>query len=158
MKKILITIMTMISFFSFAKNEASDIKLVDYNTNKVKTVSEFKGKTYVKLWASWCPTCLYTLKDVEELSKEKLDFNVITVISPEKIGEQTKADFKEWWNGLNDYKNVKIYFDEEGAFIKKARVRGYPTNVFINSKGEIEKVLTGAMSNKRIKEVIKGLK
>lgn len=43
-------------------------------------LNDQKGKKiYVKYWASWCPICLSSLQDFDELSKEEDDFEVVSI-------------------------------------------------------------------------------
>ncbi|CAM3246790.1 redoxin family protein [Streptobacillus felis] len=156
MKKIIIMLMLIFSSLTFS-GDLDNIVFKDQK-GQVKTIKDFKGKTYIKLWASWCPTCLYTMDHTVELSKEKnLGFNVISVVSPTKKGELNEEDFKKWFKGT-DWTALPVLMDNQGSLIKKARLRGYPTNVFIDSEGNIAKVVTGVISTKKIKEEMSKIK
>lgn len=64
------------------------------------TYSLESGKpAYVKFWASWCPICLSGLKDIDNLSKEEKDFEIVTVVFPGLAGEKKTEDFTR--NGTN---------------------------------------------------------
>lgn len=157
MKKFIVSSLMLFSSVAFAKEKINDLVLKDLSNDKIVTVGDLKGKTYIKVWASWCPVCLSTLPEFNELSgKKNLDFNVISVVSPKTYNEVSEEKFKNWWDGLKaDYKNVKVLADNSAILIRKARIRAYPTNVFINSKGEIEKVQPGAMSTNDIINIMK---
>ncbi|WP_064615410.1 redoxin family protein [Streptobacillus moniliformis] len=151
MKKILAMFLLMLSTtFSFSGS-------LDYISFKdqavqVKKISDYKGKTYIKMWASWCHICLATMPHTVELSKEKnLGFNVISVVSPGRNGELKENDFKKWFKDTG-WTELTTLMDDKGELIKRARLRVYPTNVFLDSRGNIAKVIIGAMSSKRIKE------
>lgn len=109
-------------------------------------------KTYIKVWASWCPVCLDGLSDIDKLSAEKKDYEVITVVSPGMIGEKNKEDFIKWFKGL-DYKNMKVLLDEEGQLIRDYGIRSMPTNIIVDSTGEVVKVIPGQLP----KELVDGI-
>ena len=108
--------------------------------------------TYVKFWASWCPICLSGLEDIDNLSKEKKDFEVITVVSPGLVGEKKTEDFKKWYKSL-EYKNIKVLLDEKGELTKKLNIRVYPTSAVLNKSGKVEKVLPGHLEKAEIKKL-----
>ena len=131
-----------ISIFSFSK-EVSTVKLKDIN-GKEYTFPQGK-KVYIKAWASWCPICLASLEEFNNIDKSKEDFEIVSVVFPGKNGEKKEKDFIEWYKGLG-YNNITVLIDEKGELIKKARIRAYPTSVLINEKGEIEKSQPGVLS------------
>ena len=132
-------------------NEDYTLKDMDGNT---VSLSSFNGKkVYAKFWASWCSICLAGLEDVDKLSAEDKDFEVITIVSPKIRGEKSKEDFIEWFKTL-EYKNIKVLFDEEGKLAKKYGVTAYPTSLYINADGSNTEVKVGHYSNDLIKENI----
>ena len=108
--------------------------------------------TYVKFWASWCPICLSGLEDIDSLSKEMKDFEVVTVVSPGLVGEKKTEDFKKWYKSLG-YKNIKVLLDEKGELTKMLNVRVYPTSAVLNKSGKVEKVLPGHLEKAEIKKL-----
>ena len=71
---------------------------------KTYRLSDYKGKkVYLKFWASWCSTCLSTLADSNELSKEGAgkDYVVLSVVAPSHNGEKSAEDFKSWYQSLD---------------------------------------------------------
>ena len=154
MKKILLFILTIFGMTAFAQNSLEDILFKDLNNKTVK-LSSYKGKkVYVKLWASWCPICLVGLPEIEELSREKTDFHVITIVSPNSRGEKSTDKFIKWYKGL-EYKNITVLLDESGEVIKRVKLRGYPTNIILNEKLEISKVIVGHINKELIKKAVK---
>lgn len=139
---------------------ASELKFKDLEGNDF-TLNELKGeKVYIKVWASWCSICLAGMGEVDQLSLEenaKSDFKVITIVSPGVNGELNEADFKEWVKGL-EYKNIKVYMDQEGAGIKAFGVRAYPTSIFIDAEGNVVKTQVGHMSSEAVREVMESIK
>ena len=83
------------------KDLLESIQLVDMNGNDY-TFSRGKN-IYIKFWASWCPTCLAGLEELDRLAGENNNnFEVITVVFPGINGEKNPAKFKE-----NYYKYLK---------------------------------------------------
>ena len=134
-----------------AEMDLSKVTLKDVNGMSYSFGKDGKP-TYVKFWASWCPICLSGLEDIDNLSKEKKDFEVITVVSPGLVGEKKTEDFKKWYKSLG-YKNIKVLLDEKGELSKILNVRVYPTSVVVNKDGKAEKVLPGHLEKAEIKKL-----
>ena len=134
-----------------AEMDLSKVTLKDVNGMNYSFGKDGKP-TYVKFWASWCPICLSGLEDIDNLSKEKKDFEVITVVSPGLVGEKKTEDFKKWYKSLG-YKNIKVLLDEKGELSKMLNVRVYPTSVVVNKDGKAEKVLPGHLEKAEIKKL-----
>ena len=134
-----------------AEMDLSKVTLKDVNGMNYSFGKDGKP-TYVKFWASWCPICLSGLEDIDNLSKEKKDFEVVTVVSPGLVGEKKTEDFKKWYKSLG-YKNIKVLLDEKGELSKMLNVRVYPTSVVVNKDGKAEKVLPGHLEKAEIKKL-----
>ena len=134
-----------------AEMDLSKVTLKDVNGMNYSFGKDGKP-TYVKFWASWCPICLSGLEDIDNLSKEKKDFEVVTVVSPGLVGEKKTEDFKKWYKSLG-YKNIKVLLDEKGELTKMLNVRVYPTSVVLNKSGKVEKVLPGHLEKAEIKKL-----
>ena len=134
-----------------AEMDLSKVTLKDVNGMSYSFGKDGKP-TYVKFWASWCPICLSGLEDIDNLSKEKKDFEVVTVVSPGLVGEKKTEDFKKWYKSLG-YKNIKVLLDEKGELSKILNVRVYPTSVVVNKDGKAEKVLPGHLEKAEIKKL-----
>ena len=154
MKKLLSIFLMALSLNAFAQTNLADVQLKDLNNQSV-TLSQYKGKpVYVKMWASWCPICLAGLAEIDDLSAEKdRGFEVITIVSPSHKGEKSPADFIEWYKGL-EYKNITVLLDEKGEIIDKARVRGYPFNLFLDSDLNLKKTVPGHLGAEQISKFI----
>lgn len=155
MKKFLSMILMAFSLNSFAETDLAGISLKDLNNQPV-TLEQYQGKPlYIKMWASWCPTCLAGLAEIEDLSLAKdRNFEVITIVSPTQKGEKTTADFIEWYKGLEDYKNIKVFLDEKGEIIKRINLPGYPFNLFLDQALNIKKTIPGHLNAEQIRQAI----
>jgi len=134
-----------------AEMDLSKVTLKDVNGMNYSFGKDGKP-TYVKFWASWCPICLSGLEDIDSLSKEMKDFEVVTVVSPGLVGEKKTEDFKKWYKSLG-YKNIKVLLDEKGELTKMLNVRVYPTSAVLNKSEKVEKVLPGHLEKAEIKKL-----
>lgn len=138
--------------------QAPDFEMMDQHGNKVR-LSDFKGqKVYIKYWASWCPICLGGLEDINTLSAENNGFKVLTIVAPGQKGEKNVEDFKTWFSGVDNTKNITVLFDTDGAYGVKAGVRGYPTSEYIGSDGVLVKIVPGHADNNTIIDTFKTIK
>ena len=151
-KLFLVIMMLLMGAVAFgAEMDLSKVTLKDVNGMSYSFGKDGKP-TYVKFWASWCPICLSGLEDIDSLSKEMKDFEVVTVVSPGLVGEKKTEDFKKWYKSLG-YKNIKVLLDEKGELTKMLNVRVYPTSVVVNKAGKAEKVLPGHLEKAEIKKL-----
>lgn len=136
---------------------AVDFALQDKDGNEFR-LSEQKGKkVYVKFWASWCSVCLAGLEELNTLAGEQNDFEIVTVVAPDKNGEKKKEDFMKWFDSLG-YSNIKVLFDETGEVTDSYGVRAYPTSAVIGSDGVLLQVVPGHLSNDVLKEAYAKIK
>ena len=143
------------------KKETSGSKKVveaSFKTFDGKTVnlSDYKGKkVYIKVWASWCPTCLAGLEELDRLAGETNNFEVVTVVFPGINGEKNPAKFKEWYDTLG-YKNIKVLYDTDGKLLQIFKIRALPTSAIIYKDLKIDNVIVGHISNGQIKDYFEG--
>ena len=131
---------------SFKTFDGKDVKLSDYKGKKV----------YIKVWASWCPTCLAGLEELDRLAGENnSNFEVITVVFPGINGEKNPAKFKEWYDSLG-YKNIKVLYDTDGKLLQIFKIRALPTSAIIYKDLKIDNVIVGHISNGQIKDYYEG--
>lgn len=130
---------------------AADFELLDLAGNTVK-LSDFSGENvYIKYWASWCPICLGGLEDINTLSGEDNDIQVLTIVTPDHKGEKSAEDFKTWFAGVENTANIIVLFDEKGTYTSAAGVRGYPTSEWIDKGQNIIRIAPGHQDNEMIK-------
>ena len=134
------------------KNLLESIQLTDINGNDY-TFSRDKN-IYIKFWASWCPTCLAGLEELDRLAGETNNFEVITVVFPGINGEKNPTKFKEWYDTLG-YKNIKVLYDTDGKLLQIFKIRALPTSAIIYKDLKIDNVIVGHISNGQIKIILK---
>ncbi|MDP8078654.1 redoxin family protein [Phocoenobacter skyensis] len=155
MKKYFSLLLLVLSFNLYAETNLANTPLKDLNGNQV-TLEQYKGKSvYIKMWASWCSICLAGLDEIDQLSADpNKDYEVITIVSPDYRGEKETAKFIKWYKGLN-YQNITVLLDENAKIVKEAKVRGYPSSVFVDQNLNIQKVIAGHLTISQIDESIK---
>lgn len=135
------------------KDQAPMFELSDVNGNKIALEDLSGKKVYIKYWASWCSACLAGLEELDQLSSEENDFEVLTIVSPDYNGEMNASDFSNWFEALN-YENITVLLDEDGVWSKQYQVPAYPASYYIDSSGELIKEILGHNPNDAIKSEI----
>ena len=97
-------------------------------------LDDFKGKLLIlNFWATWCAPCREEMPSLDDLQSNS-NFDNLKIF-PINIGQEnfTKSDsfFKEL--GIQ---NLDIYFDAPITLAKKFSLRGVPTTILFNKKGE----------------------
>lgn len=109
--------------------------------------------TLVKFWASWCPLCLSTLGEVNNLrDDERLQsVNLVTIASPGQLNEQTLTEFTKWYQGVQaDYPNLPVLIDDKGVLIKTFGVQVYPSWAILDNKGNLVKLVKGNLTEQQV--------
>lgn len=139
--------MDEVSDYTFKTLDGKDVSLADYKGKKI----------YLKFWASWCPICLAGLADINQLADmPPKDAVVLTVIAPGVNREKNLDDFKEWFSGL-EYKTLPVLVDNNGQFLKKLGIVGYPSSAFIDANGKVVRVQPGHVTNEDIMKTLETL-
>ena len=139
--------MDEVSDYNFKTLDGKDVSLADYKGKKI----------YLKFWASWCPICLAGLADINQLADmPPKDAVVLTVVAPGVNREKNLDDFKEWFSGL-EYKTLPVLVDNNGQFLKKLGIVGYPSSAFIDANGKVVRVQPGHVTNEDIVKTLETL-
>lgn len=139
--------MDEVSGYTFKTLDGKEVSLADYKGKKI----------YVKFWASWCPICLAGLADINQLADmPPKDAVVLTVVAPGVNREKSLEDFKEWFSGL-EYKTLPVLVDNDGQFLKKLGIVGYPSSAFIDANGKVVRVQPGHVTNEDIVKTLETL-
>lgn len=158
MKRLLLFLVLLFSAqIAYGKNEDfSKIQLKDVNGVEY-SFGNSKKETYIKFWASWCPICLSGLEELDNLSKETKDFEVVTIVFPGRKGEKKAEDFRKWYQSLG-YKNIKVLLDEKGDVLKLINPRVYPTSAVLDKHAKVQKVFPGHLGKEDIKRMFSSSK
>lgn len=136
--------------------EESGIMLYDFDGNAVDIFADGK-RVYLKAWASWCPSCLAGLGELDTLFTEAHDYKVVTIVSPNEYGEQSEENFKEWLAGLEEHPNVEVLFDRDAEMMNSLNIRAFPTSIYFDSQGNQADMHIGHNANADIDSTMAGI-
>tara|TARA_B100000767_G_scaffold28659_1_gene24861 strand:- start:15 stop:530 length:516 start_codon:yes stop_codon:yes gene_type:complete len=147
MKLLIIFIYLIISNFVYA-SEKPDIKNLilikdpkkyedvifkDINQKNVD-LDDFKGKLIIlNFWATWCAPCMEEMPSLDSLQSNS-NFDNLKVF-PINIGKEKTSKTKIFFKELN-IQNLGIYIDSPITLAKKFSLRGVPTTILFNKKGQ----------------------
>ena len=145
MRFLTIFIFLMLSSFSL---EASEIKnliiyeepkkynnlsFLDDKNNELK-LNSFKGNVILlNFWATWCAPCKEEMPSLDLLEENK-ELNNLKIF-PINIGKDTSNKALSFFKNLK-IRNLNLYFDNPETLAKKLSLRGIPTTILFNKKGD----------------------
>ena len=107
----------------FKDKNQKDIHLVDY-----------KGKLLIlNFWATWCAPCRDEMPSLDTLQSDSRLSNL--KIFPINIGQENLLKSEAFFRELN-IQNLEVYFDPAITLAKKFSLRGVPTTILFNKKGQ----------------------
>jgi len=114
------------------------VKLEKINFNNINNetinLNRFENSlVIINFWATWCAPCVEEMPSLDRLQANPA-FNNLEII-PINIGRDSIEKSKNFYKKLK-IKNLKIYFDKDVELANKFLLRGLPTTIFINKKGE----------------------
>ncbi|MFC1584199.1 redoxin domain-containing protein [Fibrobacterota bacterium] len=116
------------------------------------SLEENRGKIIIlDFWATWCSPCLMTLPILEELNRDYYSRGVrIIGISSEPL--ETLKSFQQ-----KHPHNYALFHDDSQQTQKKYMAWSYPTLVYIDRYGIIQRIEAGARSKEHIESRIREL-
>ena len=110
-----------------------DVIFKDINQKDVN-LDDFKGKLIMlNFWATWCTPCK---EEMPSLDKLQLNNNFSDlIIFPINIGKEDISKLELFFKELN-IQNLDIYIDAPITLAKKLSLRGVPTTILFNKRGE----------------------
>ena len=132
----------------------SSLIFEDFSGNQID-LKDFKEKLIlINFWATWCKPCRNEMPSLDSLYEDKNFKNLkIFAVNMEK---PNKLKTKNFFTVLN-IKNLEIFFDLNLNFVKEFKLRGVPTTILINKKGEEFARIVGEV-NFRDKKFVSWLK
>ena len=102
----------------------------DYDVN----LDDFKGKLLIlNFWATWCAPCREEMPSLDDLQSNS-NFDNLKIF-PINIGQENFSKSDSFFKELG-IQNLEIYFDAPTTLAKKFSLRGVPTTILFNKKGE----------------------
>ena len=111
----------------------SSLIFEDFLGNEVN-LNNYHGKLIIiNFWATWCAPCKEEMPSLDRLYQDNSFKNLVAFAVNMEQPNTEKS--KKFFNDLNIQK-LEIFFDYNLNFVKKFKLRGVPTTVLINKKGE----------------------
>tara|TARA_B100000686_G_C16571773_1_gene853312 strand:- start:347 stop:886 length:540 start_codon:yes stop_codon:yes gene_type:complete len=111
----------------------SALKFEDFSGNKIN-LKNYHGKlVIINFWATWCAPCKKEMPSLDKLSQNLKFKNLL--IFPINMEKPNTVKTKKFFSDLK-IKKLEIFFDENLNFVKEFKLRGVPTTILINKKGE----------------------
>ena len=103
-------------------------------SGKELNLKDYRGKLIIiNFWATWCAPCKREMPSLDRLYQNNNFKNLeIFAINVEETNIQ-KA--KSFFTAL-DIKKLEVFFDYNLNFVNEFKLRGIPTTILINKKGE----------------------
>ena len=109
------------------------INFININ-NEIVNLKRFENSLIViNFWATWCAPCIEEMPSLNRLQVNPI-FNNLKIL-PINVGRDNVQKSKNFFKKL-EINNLEIYFDKDVELANKFLLRGLPTTVFINKKGE----------------------
>ena len=110
-----------------------DVIFTDINQKNVD-LNQFKGKLIIlNFWATWCAPCKEEMPSLDNLQSNS-EFDNLKIF-PINIGQENLSKSDAFFKEIG-IQNLEIYFDAPITLAKKFSLRGVPTTILFNKKGE----------------------
>ena len=111
--------------------QVSQVKFKDFDSKDI-VLNKNDGKIKIlNFWATWCAPCKEEMPSLDKFNVKNPDF-LVYPINLEKINQKKT---KKFYDDLN-IQSLQIFFDPEFQLAKQFKLRGVPTTIFINQKGQ----------------------
>ena len=111
----------------------SSIIFEDFSGNEID-LKNYSGKLIiVNFWATWCSPCKKEMPSFDNLYQDN-NFKNLEVFAV-NMEQPNTLKTKKFFNDLK-IKKLSIFFDRNLNFVKEFKLRGVPTTIIINKKGE----------------------
>ena len=105
----------------------------DFSDNEIN-LKDYHGKlVIINFWATWCAPCKKEMPSLDNLYQDN-SFKNLQVFAV-NMEQPNTLKTKKFFTDLN-IKKLEIFFDNNLNFVKEFKLRGVPTTVLINKKGE----------------------
>ncbi|MCU0974146.1 MAG: TlpA family protein disulfide reductase [Burkholderiales bacterium] len=129
---------------------AQQFSLTDAS-GKIHRLSDHRGKwVLVNFWATWCPPCLEEMPDLGALYDARRGKDLLVIgVAVEFQNPREVIEFAD--NMLVSY---PVVLGDKKVTDQFARIRGLPTTLIYDPKGELVKSHLGAITRKQVEAII----
>jgi len=111
----------------------SSVIFEDLSGNKIN-LKDYHGKlVIINFWATWCAPCKKEMPSLDSLYQDS-NFRNLQVFAV-NMEQPNIQKTKKFFSDLNIQK-LEIFFDYNLNFVKEFKLRGVPTTILINKRGE----------------------
>ena len=111
----------------------SSLIFEDFSGNEIN-LKDYRGKlVIINFWATWCAPCKKEMPSLDSLYQNK-NFKNLQIFAV-NMEQPNTVKTKKFFTNLNIQK-LEIFFDRNLNFVKKFKLRGVPTTVLVNKRGE----------------------
>jgi len=111
----------------------SSLIFEDFSGNEIE-LNDYHGKlVIINFWATWCAPCKKEMPSLDRLYQDK-NFRNLQAFAV-NMERPNKLKTEKFFTDLNIQK-LEIFFDQNLNFVKEFKLRGVPTTILINKKGE----------------------
>ena len=115
----------------------------DFSGNEIN-LKDYKDKlVIINFWATWCEPCKKEMPSLDALYLND-NFKNLKIFAV-NMEQPNTSKTKKFFADLN-IKKLEIYFDSNLNFVKEFKLRGVPTTILINKKGEEFARITGEVN------------
>jgi thiol-disulfide isomerase/thioredoxin len=119
---------------------APEVSFTDLAGHQV-ALAAFKGKlVLLNLWATWCQPCLEEMPSLVKLQEKIEDKLTVVAVSEDRRGKDAVEPFV----AKHGFDTLKIYLDPKSTVGHAFSVRGLPTTLVIDTKGQLVGRVEGA--------------
>ena len=126
-----------VPFDNIAINETpkliSSIIFEDFSGNEIDLKNYLGKLIIINFWATWCAPCKKEMPSLDSLYQDN-NFKNLQVFAV-NMEQPNTSKTKKFFADLN-IRKLEIFFDNNLNFVKEFKLRGVPTTVLINKKGE----------------------
>ncbi|RLQ92793.1 thiol-disulfide oxidoreductase ResA [Planomicrobium sp. Y74] len=134
-------------------DQAPDFALTDLN-GKRHQLSDYRGQgVFVNFWGTWCKPCEKEFPLMEkqyQVYKEK-GVQILAV-------NIAQSDYEVEQYAERKNLTFPIVIDKNKSVMEAYNIRPLPTTILVNPDGEIEKIVTGEMSEEDIRSYMEQIK
>jgi len=111
----------------------SSVIFEDFLGNEIN-INDYKDNlVIINFWATWCAPCKEEMISLDNFYQDS-NFKSLVVL-PVNMEQPNTKKTKKFFTDLK-IKNLSIFFDKNLNFVKEFKLRGVPTTILINKKGE----------------------